>query len=185
LGQISAEPGRLSGRPRRTPAAEEAVAAAEEMAESTAMGSHHLLEALARSESSLAAKVLAEFGIDPDALAAKIDELGIEGTTDVTPEEAAARQIEVQLVGEEVHVVLRDETTVQLVRSVTEQLGGALRGDDPAAGSLVGLWQGTLAGLEEVRRRVAPAPDEPDTGRARFPMVRQAIQSRLSRRRRT
>jgi ATP-dependent Clp protease ATP-binding subunit ClpC len=148
------------------------------------MGSHHLLEALARSPDTLAGKVLAALGVDPDALAATIDELGIEGTTDVTPDVAAARQMELRLEGNELHVVLRDDATVELVRTITEQLGGPVRGDDAATGPLVGLWQAIVSALEELQRRVAPAPEEADTGPSRSSLVRQAIQGRLTRRHR-
>ena len=154
--------------------------AAQELAGSAPVGSHHLLEALARSEDSLAGKALASLGVDADALAAKIDELGVEGTNDVTPEEEAARKMVVRLEGDEVHVVLRDEGTVQLVRTISEPLGGPVRGDDPAAGSLVGLWQAIGSGLDEVRRRVAPPPEEAEPSRSS--VVRAAIQSRLRRR---
>ena len=183
---VLAELGRASRpgatRPRRTPAAHEALAAAEELAGSAPMGSHHLLEVLARSDGSLAAKALRSLGVDADDLAATIDELGIEGTTDVTVEEVAARQMEVRLEGNEVHVVLRDQPTVEAVRAVTEQLGGPVRGDDPAAGPMVGLWQAVEDGLDELRRHAAPAPDEPSAGPTRSALVRQAIQSRLTRR---
>jgi ATP-dependent Clp protease ATP-binding subunit ClpC len=167
---------------RRTPAADEAVSAAQELAGSAPVGSHHLLEALARSEDSLASKALASLGVDPDTLAAKIDELGVDGTNDVTPEEEAARKMVVLLAGDEVQVVLRDETTVELVRAIVEPLGGPLRGDDPAAGSLVGLWQAIGSGLDDVRRRVVPPPEEAETGPSRPSIVRAAIQSRLRRR---
>jgi ATP-dependent Clp protease ATP-binding subunit ClpA len=167
---------------RRTPAAEEAMATAQELASGAPMGSHHLLEALARSDESLAGKVLAALGVDPDAVAAKIDELGVDGTTDVTPEEAAARHMEVRLEGDEVHLVLRDETSVELVGKISAAVGGPVRSED--VGSLVGLWQASVGGLEELRRRVAPLPDEADSGPRRSAIVRQAIENRLARRRR-
>ncbi len=160
------------------------MAAAEELAASGPMGSHHLLEALARSEDSLAAKVLAALGVDADVLAAKIDELGVAGTTDVTPEEAAAQQMEVRLEGGEVHVVLRDEASVALARIVTEHLGGPVRGDDPVAGSLAGLWPEVVRALESVGRQLEPPADEQGGDRgSRSAVVRRAIQSRLRRRR--
>jgi ATP-dependent Clp protease ATP-binding subunit ClpC len=133
---------------------------------------------------SLAGRVLAALGVDADAVAAKIDELGVEGTTDITPEQAAARQLEVRLDGEEVHLVMRDETAVQLVRTITDTVVGPVRGDDAAVGSLVGLWQAIIAQLEEVRRRVAPLPEEAEAGPRRSALVRQAIENRLARRRR-
>jgi len=170
--------------PARTLGAEEVVTIAQELAASSPMGSHHLLEALARSDDTLAAKVLASLGVDADAIAAKIDELGIEGTSDLTPGEAAARQLEVRLEGDEVHVVLRDEAAVELVRTLTEAVGGPVRGDDSVVGSLLGLWKAILGGLEELRRRVAPLPEEVETSTKRSALLRQAIENRLARRRR-
>ena len=92
---------------RRTPGAEEAMRAAEQLAAGAPMGSQHLLEALARSEDSAAARALAALGIDPDRLAAAIDEIELEGTTDLTAEAAAVRKAELRLVGDEAHLVLR------------------------------------------------------------------------------
>jgi ATP-dependent Clp protease ATP-binding subunit ClpA len=181
VGRLTSERGEQG--PRRTDGAEEALANAEQLAGGSPLGSHHLLEALARSEDGLAGKVLASLGVDPEALSAKIDELGIDGTSDVTPEETAARQIEVRIEGDDVHIVLRDESTVQLARAITEQFGGSVRGDDPAVGSLVGVWRAINDGLEELRRRVAPiADDDPGTG-IRSTIVGRAMQSRLARRR--
>src|SRR5580765_3811750 len=118
------ESGRPVGEPARTPGAEAAVAAAGELAATAPVGSQHLLEALARSEDTLAGRVLASLGVDAEAIAAKIDELGVEGTSDITPEQAAARLMELRLDGEEVHLVLRDETSVQLTRTITEAVSG-------------------------------------------------------------
>jgi ATP-dependent Clp protease ATP-binding subunit ClpA len=171
--------------PARTLGAEEVVTIAQELAASSPVGSQHLLEALARSDDTVAAKVLAALGVDADAIAAKIDELGIEGTSDVIPGQAAARQMEVRLDGREVHVVLRDETAVELVRTLTEAVGGPLRGDDSAVGSLMGLWKAILGELEALRRRVAPLPEEVATGTKRSAILRQAIEHRLARRRRS
>jgi hypothetical protein len=90
----------------------------------------------------------------------------------------------VRLVGDEAHVILRDDSTVHLVSTMTERIGGPVKGDDPIAGSFVGLWQLTVAQLEDIRRRVAPVPEEEQSGASRSALVRQAIQSRLARRRR-
>jgi ATP-dependent Clp protease ATP-binding subunit ClpC len=169
--------------PSRTPAAEQVVAAASQLAGGGPMGSHHLLEALVRAEDSAAAKVLAAVGLDADTLAAKIDEVGIEGTADLTDEEAAARQMEITLSEREVHIVLRDETAVELARAVTEQLGGPVRGDDPVAGGLVGLHQAALQCLSDLRTRVAPPPDpEPGSGSGVSALIHRAVHSRLRRR---
>jgi ATP-dependent Clp protease ATP-binding subunit ClpA len=176
-------PGSRASGPRRTPGGEEALSNAQQLAGSSAVGSHHLLEALARSEDSLASKVLISLGVDADTLAAKIDELGIEGTSDVTPEESAARQMELRVEADVAYVVLRDTGTVQLVRTITESFGGSVRGDDAGVGSMAGLWQAVAASLEDLRRRLAPAAEESESESQRSTIVGKAIQSRLARRR--
>jgi ATP-dependent Clp protease ATP-binding subunit ClpC len=172
-------------QPRRTPAAEQAVAVAERLAGGSPVGSHHLLEALVRSEDSAAAKALAALGVDPDTLAEKIDEVGIEGTSDLTDDEAAARQMEIRLEDDEVRIVLRDEAAVELAQSVTEHLGGPVRGNDPVAGGLVGLHQAVIRALTELRARVAPSPEdvpETETTSRVSALIQRAIHSRLRRR---
>ena len=168
--------------PLRTPAAEEALAAATELAARGPIGSQHLLEALARSPDSAAGRVFASLGIDPDTLAAAIDEIGIDDTTDTTPTDAAARQIHILRHDDEVHVVLRDRATIDLVGAITEQLGGDIHGDDPATGSLVGLWQALTTELESLKDRVTPQPVDA-TETTRTSIVRQAIRNRITRRR--
>jgi ATP-dependent Clp protease ATP-binding subunit ClpC len=169
----------------RTPAADEVIAAAEQLAGGAPVGSQHLLEALAQSEESLAAKALAALGVDADALAAKLGELGVEGTTDTTPEETAARGMEVRVEDDAVHVVLRDPAAIELGRAVTAQTGGPARGADPIlTGPFIGLWQSTLSGLRELRRALTP-PEPEDPGTARMTLVQRAIQGRWRRRRPT
>jgi len=168
----------------RTPAADEILTAAQEISGPAPMGSHHLLEALARADDSLAAKALQALGVDADALAAKIDELGIDGTSDLTPEQAAARRMEVRLEGDEVHIVLRDDASIAVVRAVADELGTPIRGDDPTAASLVGLWLTTMAGLSQLRQDVAPTPEDEAAEQSRSALVREIIQSRLRRRKR-
>jgi ATP-dependent Clp protease ATP-binding subunit ClpC len=166
--------------PRRTPAAAEVIEVAEQLAGNGPTGSHHLLEALIRSEGSLAAKVLASLGVDAEAVTRCVDELGPEGTTDISPEEVAARQVEVRLDGAEVHVVLRDEVAVETAKALTDRLGGPIRGDDPDTASLVGLWQAVLSGLEDLRRQVVPPAEPEDKGR--LSAAQRAIEARLRRR---
>jgi ATP-dependent Clp protease ATP-binding subunit ClpA len=179
--QVEADPRRLG--PRRTAGGDEAIANAQHLAGGAAVGSHHLLEALARSEDSLASKVLVSLGVDADALAAKIDEIGIEGTSDVTAEETAARQMEIQIDGDVASIVLHDEASVRLVRAIVESVGGPVRGDDATTGSLAALWQAIVGNLEELRSRVLPASDELESDLGRSTIVRRAIQARLARRR--
>jgi ATP-dependent Clp protease ATP-binding subunit ClpA len=170
--------------PKVTPGAEAAIADARQLAGTSPMGSSHLLEALARSEDTSAAKVLAALGVDTETLATKIDEVGTDGTSDEMPEEAAARLMELRVDDDAVHVVLRDQATVDLVRSIVEAYGGPMRGDEPAAGSMVGLWETVVGGIEAIRDQISSPVDEPAAAAGRPNIVRQAIQARLARRRR-
>jgi ATP-dependent Clp protease ATP-binding subunit ClpC len=182
LGRVgaTAEPSGIE----HTPAADEILTAAQEISGPAPMGSHHLLEALARADDSLAAKALRALGVDADALSAKIDELGIDGTSDLTPEQAAARRMEVRLEGDEVHIVLRDDASIAVVRAVADEVGSPIRGDDPTAASLVGLWLTTMSGLAQLRQDVAPTPEDEAGEQSRSALVREIIQSRLRRRKR-
>jgi ATP-dependent Clp protease ATP-binding subunit ClpA len=172
-----------SASQRRTPAAEQVVAAAQQLAGGSPVGSHHLLEALIRSEDSAAAKVLTSVGLDADTLAAKIDEVGIEDTADLTDDEAAARRMEIRLADDEVQLVLRDESTIDLVKAITEQLGGPIRGDDPVVGGLTGLRHDIVRFLAELKSRVAPPEDETESeGGKVSSLIQRAIHSRLRRR---
>src|SRR5262249_27676765 len=121
LGRVTATA--QGDRSRRTPAADEVLDAAQAISGMAPMGSHHILEALSRSPDSLAGRVLASLGVDPDALSAKIDEIGIDDTTDETPEQAAARRMEIRLENEEVHIVLRDDVSITNVRAIADALG--------------------------------------------------------------
>ena len=167
----------------RTAGAEIAISDAQRLAGNSRLGTHHLLEALVRSENTVAGKTLAALGVDPDTVAAKLDEIGIEGTTDATPEETAARAMELRLHDDRVEVVLRDQRTIELMRAITQELDEPIRGDDPAVGSLVGLWEAVVTSLEELRDRTVPAADPPE-GQGRSNVVLQSIQSRIRRRRR-
>lgn len=192
-GPYPALAGRSAGA--RTPAADNALTVAGRLAATGPVGSHHLLEALARSPESAAARVLAALGVDAEAVAAKIDEVGLDGTTDLTPTEAAARRVTVRLEGDaaepagrRVVIELGDEHTVGLVDTIIAVTGGPLRGDDAVGGSLVGLWEAVAAELASVAEHLAGPPDEvvgDDGGEGGvLGPVRAAVQGRIRRRRR-
>ncbi|MFT9474176.1 Clp protease N-terminal domain-containing protein [Streptomyces sp. 11-1-2] len=148
--------------PVGTTATEDTVSAAGALAGGAPVGSHHLLEAMLRAENSMAARVLRELGVDPDAVAAKIDELDPETTTDANPEEAAARRMEIRLVDDEVHLILRDPATVTIAKNVTELSGGPIHGVGPVAGLFVPLWRSTNQLLLQIQRVLQPEPEEAD-----------------------
>ncbi|MFC9639070.1 Clp protease N-terminal domain-containing protein [Streptomyces mirabilis] len=170
--------------PAGTPATEDTVSAASALAGGAPVGSHHLLEAMLRAENSMAARVLRELGVDPDAVAAKIDELDPETTTDANPEEAAARKMEIRLVDDEVHLILRDPTTVTIAKKVTELSNGPIQGVGPAAGMFVPLWRSTNQLLLQLQRVLEPEPGEEDGSAASnvAKVVRTVLAPRLRRR---
>jgi ATP-dependent Clp protease ATP-binding subunit ClpC len=164
---------------KSTTAADEAFTAAEALAGSGPVGSHHLLEALIRSEGSMAARVLRDLGVDPEAVAAKIDELDPDSTTDATPEESAARKMELRLVSDEVQLVFRDEQTLDLVRRITELTGGPIRGTGPVAGDFVPLWTSTNDVLHKLLGYLQPEQEEEPKGLVT--LVRKVMRDRLRR----
>ncbi len=170
--------------PAGTPATEDTVSTASALAGGAPVGSHHLLEAMLRAENSMAARVLRELGVDPDTVAAKIDELDPETTTDANPEEAAARKMEIRLVDDEVHLILRDPTTVAIAKNVTELSGGPIQGIGPVAGMFVPLWRSTNQLLLQIQRVLEPEPEEEGGSAASkvAKVVRTVLAPRLRRR---
>jgi ATP-dependent Clp protease ATP-binding subunit ClpA len=162
---------------RRTEGAEAVIAAARQLAGSGPMGSHHLLQAMTLVDDSLASGALVALGVAPDALAATIDDLGTTGTSDLSPEEAGARQMELR-VTDDVTIVLRDVTSVELGRRLSTAIGNPITG--ASAGSLVGIWQANVAALQDLVERVDPKEDDEPGSRAAI--VRAAIRHRLRRR---
>jgi ATP-dependent Clp protease ATP-binding subunit ClpC len=176
------KPGDGPAGPTRTSAADEVVAAAEALAGGAPMGSHHLLEALIRAEGSMAATVLSQLGVSPRAVADKVDELDADATTDATPQETAARKMEIRIEGDEVHVVFRDEGTLSLTKTVTELTGEAsIRAAGPVTGRFVPLWTQAQALLLEMVRTLKPDGEEKETGKTAL-LVRRVMHDRLRRR---
>lgn len=169
--------------PAGTSATEDTVSAASALAGGAPVGSHHLLEAMLRAENSMAAKVLRELGVDPAAVAAKIDELDPETTTDANPEEAAARRMEIRLVDDEVHLILRDPATVTIAKKVTELSNGPIQGVGPVAGMFVPLWRTTNQLLLQIQRVLEPEPGDDDGSAASnvAKVVRTVLAPRLRR----
>ena len=182
LGRAGAKAAATTFRSSRTPAAEAVISTAQALAGGAPVGSHHLLEAMVLLEGSLAGNTLAALGVDADALAAKIDEIGIDGTTDVTPEDAAARQMEIHVDDAEVRIILRDAASREIAQALSATMGNPIRGDDPAGSALIELWQAVTTTLQQLRSRIE-RDDEADDAKGLTAIVHDAIRSRLSRRR--
>lgn len=131
----------------------------------------------------MAAKVLGDLGIDAAAIASKVDAFDAEDTTDATPEELAARKMELRVDGDEVHLVIRDQATVDLAKSVTELVGGPVTPAGPVTGKFVPLWTATNGFLISLLQslRDEPLPDDADRGKAAL-LVRRVLHDRLRRR---
>jgi ATP-dependent Clp protease ATP-binding subunit ClpA len=185
LASLEGSPNAAAGSwPAGTPATEDTVSTASALAGGAPVGSHHLLEAMLRTENSMAARVLRELGVDPDAVAAKIDELDPETTTDANPEEAAARKMEIRLVDDEVHLILRDPATVAIAKTITDLSEGPIQGIGPVAGMFVPLWRSTNQLLLQIKRVLEPESEE-EGGSAASKVakaVRTVLASRLRRR---
>jgi Clp amino terminal domain, pathogenicity island component len=143
----------------RTPAAHEVLALATELAGDTPVGSHHILEAILQQPDSAAAKVLSDAGVDLDQLAAKLDEVSTQDTTDDTPEQAAARQLELSVTDDAVTVMLRDPRSIELGKRVVELNGGPLAARGPQLDLLGRLWAAVNDWLGATSRALAPPPE--------------------------
>jgi ATP-dependent Clp protease ATP-binding subunit ClpA len=181
------EPSGGSEAPNRTTAATEVVTVALALAGDAPMGSHHLLEALIRAEGSMAAKVLGDLGVDAATIARKVDELDAEDTTDATPEESAARKMELRVVsgeaGDEVQLVFRDEATIGLAKSVTDLVGGPITATVPVTGKFVPLWTATNDLLVSLLQSLREEPSPEGTERSKTALlVLRALNDRLRRR---
>jgi ATP-dependent Clp protease ATP-binding subunit ClpA len=159
LTRIESPAARTAHGAGRTPAAHEVLALAAELAGEGPVGSHHILEAMLQQPDSAAAKVLRDAGIDLAQLAAKLDQVTIEDTTDDTPTQAAARQLELSVTDEAVTVVLRDPASLELGKQIVQLNGGPLAARGPQLDLLGRLWTAVHDWLAATARVLAPPPD--------------------------
>jgi ATP-dependent Clp protease ATP-binding subunit ClpA len=143
----------------RTPAAHDVLALAAELAGEGPVGSQHILAAILQQPDSAAAKVLGDAGTDLDQLAAKLDEVSTQDTADDTPEQAAARQLELSVTDDAVTVMLRDDRSIELGKQIVELNGGPLAARGPQLDLLGRLWAAVNDWLGATARALAPPPD--------------------------
>jgi ATP-dependent Clp protease ATP-binding subunit ClpA len=143
----------------RTPAAHDVLALAAELAGEGPVGSQHILAAILQQPDSAAAKVLGDAGTDLDQLAAKLDEVSTQDTADDTPEQAAARQLELSVTDDAVTVMLRDDRSIELGKRIVELNGGPLAARGPQLDLLGRLWDAVNDWLGATARALAPPPD--------------------------
>jgi len=143
----------------RTPAAHDVLALATELAGEGPVGSHHILAAILEQPDSAAAKVLSDSGTDLDQVAAKLNEISTQDTADDTPEQAAARQLELAVTDDAVTVMLRDARSIELGKRIVELNGGPLAARGPQLDLLGRLWAAVNDWLGATARTLAPPPD--------------------------
>jgi hypothetical protein len=165
LARIESPTPRQAHGAGRTTAAHDVLTVAAELAGETPVGSHHILEAILQQPDSAAAKVLSNAGIDLDQLAAELEQVSTEDTTDDTPTQAAARQIEVSVTDEAVTIVLHDPGSVELGSQVLRLNGGPLTPRGPQLELLARLWTAVNDWLgASVAALAPPAEVAPDVG---------------------
>lgn len=143
----------------RTPAAHDVLALAAELAGEGPVGSHHILAAILQQPDSAAAKVLSDAGTDLDQVAAKLNEISTQDTADDTPEQAAARQLELAVTDDAVTVMLRDASSIELGKRIVELNGGPLAARGPQLDLLGRLWAAVNDWLDATARTLTPPPD--------------------------
>src|SRR6187401_2413144 len=143
----------------RTPAAYEVLALAAELAGETAVGSHHILEAILQQPDTAAAKALIQAGIDLDQLTATLNDVSTEDTADDTPEQAAARQLELSVTDDAVTVVLRDAGSVELGKRILQLNDGPLAALGQQLDQLSRLWAAINGWLAATVRALTPPPE--------------------------
>ena len=174
LRQLDSPAPREAHGASRTPAAHDVLALAAELAGDTPVGSHHILEAILQQPDSAAA-------IDLDQLTAKLDEVNIEDTADDTPEQAAARQLELSITDEAVTVVLRDPGSIGLAKQIVQLNDGPLASRGPQLDLLSRLWASVNSWLGTTVRTLSPAPEaSPEETEQLFS---RGVRSRVRRRR--
>jgi ATP-dependent Clp protease ATP-binding subunit ClpA len=177
LTQLESSGAREAHGAGRTPAAHDVLALAAELAGEAPVGSHHILEAILQQPNSAAAKVLTDAGIDLEQLTARLDEVNTEDTTDDTPDQAAARQLELSVTDETVTVVLRDPGSLELGKQIVQLNGGPLAARGPQLDLLGRLWTAVNGWLGATVQALTPEPDETEESFGR------GLRSRFRRRR--
>ena len=112
-----------------------------------------------------------------DRLAAWRDELELLAKLDDTPEQAAARQLDLSVTDENVTVVLRDPDSLQLAKQIVKLNGGPLSARGPQLDLLSRLWTAVNGWLAATARTLTPEPDEGEESSSR------GLRSRFRRRR--
>jgi hypothetical protein len=109
-----------------------------------------------------------------------LDDVSTEDTTDDTPTQAAARQLELSLTDDTVTVVLRDSGSIELGKQIVQLNGGPLPARGAQLDLLVQLWKAVNDWLTATARALAPEPEGSGESEER---ITRGLRSRFRRRR--
>ncbi|HEX6596816.1 MAG TPA: Clp protease N-terminal domain-containing protein, partial [Acidimicrobiales bacterium] len=156
-------PGR-KGRFRRVPGFSAMTAGAATASERAAalagdepVASHHYLRALVEDTNSAAARTLAALGVTPEAIEAKLAEVGTAGTTDAPPNQPErAGRAKLAVEGESIVVELAEPDLARRLRPLLSGRAGEVPGSET-------LWRAVLPALANVANQLEsmPSPDPP------------------------
>jgi hypothetical protein len=146
-----------------TPAVDVTLRGARARAGQRPIGTHDLLAAILYSDRSAAVTALANAGFVLDDLRAAVANASTLDTSDQTPEEAVARQVDVRVAGERIVITVEDTTLLAAFKAATPDATAGLTGTNPrVAHDLGNLWQQVHAILGTAVDRLAKPPlDEP------------------------
>lgn len=161
-------PGSGKGETRLTPAAETALNGARRRAGDRPVGSHDLMAALLYSDRSAAAVALLAAGFDLDALRSALERAVTLNTSDQTPEETLAAQIEIGTDGDRVVLRLDDPSLLAALQHLGSPSSPetGLVPDPRVAHDLGGIWQHIHTALGQVVEKLAAPPPETTSGSA-------------------
>jgi ATP-dependent Clp protease ATP-binding subunit ClpC len=142
--------GAPGAEPAPTPAGSAVLRAARAQAGTERLGSHHVLLALVADPDSRAARVLASLGATPEAIRARLEAIGPEGTTDEVVSADRLRGLEVAL-GDGVTLRIDDAALADTVRSAITEAG-----DQAQPGELGAVLRDAIAGFLALRRPEPP-----------------------------
>lgn len=115
-------------------------------------GTEHMLLGLIGEGDGIAAQVLASLGVAREVVEQRVDELGVTGTSERTPEEEACR-MRVRVSGDRLEISVDDP---ELVRGLRE-MDVALSGFDQAS-PFPDLWKAVRATTPDLARRFESKP---------------------------
>jgi ATP-dependent Clp protease ATP-binding subunit ClpC len=172
-----------SSERRRSPAANTALLIADAQAKDAGRGINtlDLLLAILAEGRSQAALILAESGVTEDRVEERARRIGIEGTSDESPDEALARHVRLEYDADKVTIHIDDPAVAQLLMEGSgTEVGGAIMGGLPLVDVVKSVMRIAESLGEERREEAAePDPDPPVTREEAVNLLDGVAEARL------